>query len=80
MATKKIIITYDEESGNIIDKNGHFAGTTTPLNTGLFDPADQFIEATLESKPNKIAALKELKSAGFTPEDIIKLSDAGLIG
>lgn len=62
---KKVILEYQEQTGNINDAAGNLVGTWVGL-IG-FDPAIS------------VDKLVELKKAGFTVDDIVELKKKGLL-
>ena len=65
----KIILEYNESTGEINDYNGTFLGS--------FIGAKGFTYT--EEENTTLKTITTLKSNGFEVEDIVKLKDAGLI-
>jgi len=74
--TRKIIVNYDEASGDMFDANNVFF-TAAPTNAYQFD---YYKEADAKSGNSELLnSLKELKAAGFTVEDIMQFKREGVI-
>ena len=64
----KVIVEYDQVTGEIKDKSGMTIGSWFELEH--FGSPDE---------PNKVRDIIKLKDAGFTAEDIVTMKEGGLL-
>ena len=69
---KKVILNYDQQSGNINTPDGMYIG----CHLGL--PVVDEKEKVINSKVS-VSELKELKEAGYTAHEIAELRASGII-
>lgn len=66
----KVILNYDDETGQITDRSGQILITWLNLR---YEPVLETVSAT------EINDLVKLKEAGFTVEELVNMRDRGLI-
>lgn len=65
---KKIVIEYDETTGNMVDASGMCIGNWTEVKP--FDEID---------RQSTVRDLIKLKDAGFSADDIVTMKEGGVI-
>lgn len=66
----KVIVNYDDVTGQITDESGQIVGAWFDLR---YEPVLETVSAT------EINDLVKLKEAGFTVEELVNMRDGGLI-
>lgn len=68
MSFEKIVLEYDEETGEVRDANGVHVGFNMVIKG--FEP---------EKPKTDVSALVSMKDAGFTAEEIMQMKREGLV-
>jgi len=68
---EKILLEYDEGAGLLLDKNGNQVYGAVNL--------EGFEQEDLKAQPNNVSELVNLKTNGFTTEEIIKMKQGGIL-